>query len=114
MALAFMLPAHNFYDLFRVKTVSHSPQRVGGVEQLGAGGGGGVFSATCWREVELLISIFYYLKSVCRAEPEPPFCGQVSFFCSSSNSLNAAMKMFLVSFRTRNLLSVCLSESVCV
>lgn len=34
VALAFMLPAHNFYDLFRVKTVSHSPQRVGGDEQL--------------------------------------------------------------------------------
>jgi len=47
-----MLPAHNFYDLFRVKTVSHSPSFVGftelGVGSTGyvKGGGGVLLSAT--------------------------------------------------------------------
>lgn len=71
----------------------------------------GVLSATCWREVELLISIFYYLKSVWRAEPEPPFCGQVIFLqqqrfkCSNEN---------VFGFISYSKLALCMCERVCL
>lgn len=122
-----MLPAHNFYDLFRVKTVSHSPQRVGGDEQLERWKreveSRGVLSATCWREVELLISIFYYLKSVWRAEPEPPFCGHVIFLqqqrfkCSNENVfgfISYSKLALCMCVSVRESVSVCVSAAVFV
>lgn len=122
-----MLPAHNFYDLFRVKTVSHSPQRVDGDEQLERWRreveSRGVLSATCWREVELLISIFYYLKSVWRAEPEPPFCGQVIFLqqqrfkCSNENVfgfISYSKLALCMCVSVRESVSVCVSAAVFV